>query len=50
MDEVNDIQKLLKKQKAYQKNVHIMIQKLFDVQNEIAEVYAKSIMEEEKKN
>lgn len=36
MKEVNDIQKLIKRQKAYQKGILVMIEKLFDIQNQIA--------------
>lgn len=35
MKGVNDIQKLLKRQKSYQKNIVVMVGKLFDIQNQI---------------
>lgn len=41
MKEVNDIQKLIKRQKAYQKGILVMTEKLFDIQNQIVTLMLK---------
>jgi len=43
INSVNDIQELLKKQKAFMKNVMIMQQKLFEIQARISELTLKEI-------
>ncbi len=41
MKEVVDIQKLIKRQKSYQKGILVMIGKLFDIQNQINDFMLK---------
>ncbi|WP_455666907.1 helix-turn-helix transcriptional regulator [Phocaeicola sp.] len=48
MKEVNDIQKLIKRQKAYQKGILVMTEKLFDIQAQIATLTIKEIKKEKK--
>lgn len=48
MKEVNDIQKLIKRQKAYQKGILVMAEKLFDIQNQIATLTLKEINKEKR--
>ena len=48
MKEVNDIQKLIKRQKAYQKGILVMTEKLFDIQNQIAALTLKEMKKEKK--
>lgn len=46
MKEVNDIQKLIKRQKAYQKGILVMTEKLFDIQVQIATLIIKEMKKE----
>lgn len=48
MKEVNDIQKLIKRQKAYQKGILVMTEKLFDIQTQIAALTLKEMKKEKK--
>jgi hypothetical protein len=48
MKEVNDIQKLIKRQKAYQKGILVMTEKLFDIQNQIATLTHKELNKDKK--
>lgn len=48
MKEVNDIQKLIKRQKAYQKGILVMTEKLFDIQTQIATLTLKEMKKEKK--
>lgn len=48
MKEVNEIQKLIKRQKAYQKGILVMTEKLFDIQTQIATLTLKEIKKEKK--
>lgn len=48
MKEVNDIQKLIKRQKAYQKGILVMTEKLFDIQTQIATLTIKEMKKEKK--
>jgi len=49
MKEVIDIQKLLRRQKAYMKGILVMTEKLFEVQSQIAEFTIKEVKNESKK-
>lgn len=49
IDEVNNIQKLLRRQKAYMKGVLVMQEKLFDIQSQISELMLKEAKKEKKK-
>ncbi|NCC99455.1 MAG: DNA-binding protein [Bacteroidia bacterium] len=49
MKEVNDIHKLLRRQKAYMKGMLVMQEKLFDIQNQISEELLKEVKREKKK-
>ncbi|MDR1516676.1 MAG: helix-turn-helix domain-containing protein [Dysgonamonadaceae bacterium] len=49
IDKVNDIQKLIKRQKAYQKGILVMTEKLFDIQNQIATLTLKELNKDRKK-
>lgn len=49
INEVNDIQKLLRRQKAYMKGILVMQEKLFDIQNQISEELIKEVKREKKK-
>lgn len=49
IDEVNNIQKLLRRQKAYMKGILVMQEKLFDIQSQIAELMLKEAKKEKKK-
>lgn len=49
MKEVTDIQKLLRRQKAYMKGVLVMTEKLFEIQTQIAELITKELRKEKKK-
>lgn len=48
MKEVNDIQKLIRRQKAYQKGILVMTEKLFDIQTQIATLTLKEMKKEKK--
>lgn len=48
MIEVNEIQKLIKRQKAYQKGILVMTEKLFDIQTQIATLTLKEMKKEKK--
>jgi predicted DNA-binding transcriptional regulator AlpA len=48
MKEVNEIQKLIKRQKAYQKGILVMTEKLFDIQTQIATLTLKEMKKEKK--
>lgn len=48
MKEVNDIQKLIKRQKAYQKGILVMTEKLFDIQTQIATLTLKEMKKDKK--
>lgn len=48
INEVNNIQKLLKRQKAYMKGILVMQEKLFDIQNQISEELFKELKREKK--
>ena len=49
LNEVNNIQKLLRRQKAYMKGIHVMQEKLFDIQCQISELILKEVKKEKKK-
>jgi len=49
IDEVNDVQKLLRRQKAYMKGILVMQEKLFDIQSQISELMLKEAKKEKKK-
>lgn len=49
IDEVNNIQKLLRRQKAYMKGILVMQEKLFDIQSQISELMLKEAKKEKKK-
>lgn len=49
INKVNDIQKLLRRQKAYMKGILVMQEKLFDIQNQISEELLKEVKREKKK-
>ena len=48
-NEVNDIQKLLRRQKAYMKGILVMQEKLFDIQNQIASLTIKELRKDKEK-
>jgi predicted DNA-binding transcriptional regulator AlpA len=48
-NKVNDIQKLLRRQKAYMKGILVMQEKLFDIQGQIADLMLKDAKREKKK-
>lgn len=49
MNEVIDIQKLLKRQKAFQKGILVMTEKLYEIQSQLAELMLKEIKKGKKK-
>lgn len=49
MEEVIDIQKLLRRQKAYMKGILVMTEKLFEIQTQIAELTIKELKKEKKR-
>lgn len=49
INEVNNIQKLLRRQKAYMKGILVMQEKLFDIQSQIFELLLKEAKKEKKK-
>lgn len=49
MEEVIDIQKLLRRQKAYMKGILVMIEKLFEIQTQITELTIKELKKEKKR-
>jgi predicted DNA-binding transcriptional regulator AlpA len=48
INEVNNIQKLLRRQKSYMKGILVMQEKLFDIQSQISELMVKEIKKEKK--
>ena len=49
MEEVIDIQKLLRRQKTYMKGILVMTEKLFKIQTQIAELTIKELKKEKKR-
>ncbi len=49
IDDVNNIQKLLRRQKAYMKGILVMQEKLFDIQSQISGLMLKEAKKEKKK-
>lgn len=49
INEVNNIQKLLQRQKAYMKGILVMQEKLFDIQSQISELMLKEAKKEKEK-
>ncbi len=49
MKEVIEVQQLLRRQKAYMKNILIMTEKLFEIQSQIAELTIKELKRESQK-
>ena len=50
IDEVNDVQKLLRRQKAYMKGILVMQEKLFDIQCQISELMLKKQKRRKRRN
>lgn len=49
INEVNEVHKLLRRQKAYMKGILVMQEKLFDIQSQISELMLKEAKKEKKK-
>lgn len=49
MNKAIDIQKLLRRQKAYMKGILVMTEKLFDIQAQISELTIKELKKEKKR-